>query len=410
MYSFQQAYSSATPPAVGEGSGICIPENATLTISAVDKYGQTVNSRGQYGGQNHLSFDVDVRYTNGSFAPSGYNFETGLVGPNYVFTKEKNSQAFGGNPQRTYRLTFKLKESNPSTTSSGRYTIYHNEATISGFSGVLDGTAGANRQTGRIDINLSMSGIDYYDVSKFEIYSGFSPSFSIVTGTGAGANMLKSISIFEQKNDYTLTINEGEQPIDGNYYYYKVLPYDNFGSGFASTSPISGIMYNGEILPQAINNLTGKAIVILQNGAYCIQTLHTGTVTGSGYQILDVVANISGNIRTGNFYNENLDPSVYQNDTYPFRTIKYTAQLTDASGFCSSREILITDNTLSRISGHSGLYVSEYGSSDTGNLTRILVSGEGTGIANYSRGTGYIYLMAQLQNPNGQYKLWRTIL
>lgn len=409
MYSFNQSYTKTTPPAVGEGSGICIPENATLTIAALDKYNQFVNTRSQYGGQNNLSFDVDVRYTNGSFAPSGYNFETGLIGPTYVFTKEKNIQAFSGDPQRAYRLTFKLKESNPSTTSSGRYTIYHNEATLSGFSGVLDGTAGPNRQTGRIDINLSMSGVNYYDVSKFEIYSGASPSFSVVTGTGAGANMLKSISVFEQKTNYTLTINEGEQPV-GDYYYYKVLPYDNFGSGFVSTSPISGTMYNGEVTPQAVNNLTGRAIVILQDGAYCIHTLHTGAITGNGYQALDVVANISGNIRTGNFYNENLGSNVIQSDTYSFRTIKYTAQLTDASGYCSSREILITDNTLSNISGHSGLYVSEYGSSDTGNLTRILVSGDGTGVSDYSRGTGYIYLMAQLQNPNGQYKLWRTIL
>ena len=410
MYTFQQSFTRATPPAVGEGSGICIPENAILSLSVLDKYNKAVNSRQQYGGQNNLSFDIDVRYTNGSFAPSGSNFETGLVGPTYIFTKQKNIQAFDGNPQRSYSLTFKLREQSPSSVSSGIYSIYHNEAVISGFSGVLDGTSGANRQTGKIAINLSMSGIDYYDVSKFEIYSGFSPSFSVVTGTGAGANMLKSIAVFQQKQDYTLTINEGEQPIDGNYYHYKILPYDNFGSGFVSTSPISGIMYNGEIVPQSLNNLTGRAIVILQEGAYCIHTLHTGAITGFGYQILDVMANISGNIRTGNFYSENLSSNTVQNDTYPFRTIKYLAQLTDASGYCSSREIMITDNTLSNISGHSGLYVSEYGTSDTGNFTRILVSGEGTGVSDYSRGTGFIYLMAQLQNPDGQCKLWRTIL
>jgi len=48
MYTFQQIYNKATPPAVGEGSGICIPEDATLTISALDKYNQTVNTRSQY--------------------------------------------------------------------------------------------------------------------------------------------------------------------------------------------------------------------------------------------------------------------------------------------------------------------------------------------------------------------------
>lgn len=410
MYTFQQSFTKATPPAIGGGSGICIPENASLSISALDKYGQSVNTRPQYVGQNSLSFDIDVRYTNGTIAPSGLNFETGLIGPTYVFSKSKNIQAFSGNPQRAYRLTFKFKEQSPYSLSSGRYTIYHNEAVVSGFSGVLDGTSGPNQQTGRIDINLSMSGIDYYDVSKFEIYSGFSPSFSVVTGTGAGGNMLKSISVFQQKTDYTLTINEGEQPIDGNYYYYKILPYDNFGSGFVSTNPISGIMYNGDAVQTSLQNISGKSIVILQEGAYCIHTLHTGAITGNDYQIIDIVANISGNIRTGNFYSDNISSNTVQSDTYPFRTIKYLAQLTDSSGYCSSREIMITDNTLSNISGHSGLYVSEYGVSDTGNLTRILVSGEGTGVSDYSRGTGFIYLMAQLENPDGQYKLWRTIL
>ena len=410
MYTFQQIFTSATPPETGQGSGICIPEDASLSLSALDKYGQSVNSRQQYRGQNNLSFDVDVYYTNGTIAPSGTNFETGLVGPSYTFTKEKNWTAFSGEPQRSYMLSFKFKEQSPLTTSYARYKIYHNEAIVSGFSGVLDGTSGANRQTGRIDINLSMLDTDYYDVSKFEIYSGSSPGFAIVTGTGAGGNMLKSISIFQQKTDYTLTINEGEQPIDENYYYYRILPYDNFGSGVPSTSDISGIMYNGETVPPSMYNITGKAIVILQEGAYCIHTLHTGLISGSDYNIIDVVANISGNIRTGSFYNEGLNESIVQNETYPFRTIKYTAQLTDASGYCSSREIMITDNTLSNISGHSGLYVSEYGKSDTGNFTRILVSGEGTGVSDYSRGTGFIYLLAQLENPNGQYKLWRTLL
>ena len=408
MYTFNQGYTSGLPPAVGNGSGISLSKDAKINLSVIDKYGLPVTSRTQYGGANNLYFDVDVRYLNGALAPSGRNFETGVIGPSYTFSYEKNLAAFSGIPRREYSLVFKLRETSPPTTnSSGKFNIYHNIAEISGFS-VDDGT-GVSPLTGRIDLNVSLLNYQYYNVSKFEIYSGASSSFTPVTGTGAGANMLKSISIFEKKDTHTLSIYEGEQPSSG-FYFYKIIPYDSFGSGVATTTPASGTMLSLSQSPQLITNLTGQAVVLLNEGMYCIQTLHTGSITGSSYQILDTVANISGNIVTGNFYNGNLDSSVGQQETYPFRTIKYTAQITDASGVCSSREILITDNTLSNVSGVSGLHVAEYAVSDQDHGANILVSGQGTGSSDYTRGTGFIYLMAQLSRPNGSYKLLRTIL
>lgn len=410
MQTFQQSYSSAAPPAIGSGSGISLNKDPKFTISAVDKYGQNVLTAQQYGGVNSLYYNIDLRTEGGLMGINGQNIATGIIGPTWTLTKENNSYAFGGNPRRNYQVVFKLIESSPSTSSSGVYKVYHNAAEISGFSGVVDGTSGSSRLTGRIDINLSLSGDQYYSIKKFEIYSGASSSFTPVTGTGAGANMLKSVSVFEQKTNYTLSISEGEQPADNSYYFYKVLPYDSFGSGIMSTGIISGLMYSQEQEPVFINNLTGKNIVLLNEGIYCVQTLHTGQITGSSYEILDVVANVSGNIVSGNYYNSNLDSSAGQRETYPFRTIKYSAQITDASGVCSSREILITDNTLSNISGVSGLHVAEYAVSDQDHGANILVSGQGTGSLDYTRGTGFIYLMAQLSRPTGSYKLLRTIL
>lgn len=405
MYTFDQNYDLASPPAIGRGSGVSISKDPKFTFAVIDKYNRTVSSKNQYGGVNSLYFDVDITYPNGSIAPNGRNFETNILGPTYFFTKEKNSTAFNGSPKREYSLVFKLKETNPASQSSGVYTIYHNPATISGVSNVL----GSGTYTGKIDISLNMSGHNWYNLTKFEIYSGTNAGFVPVTGTGAGSNILKSISIFEQKQSHILTINEGEQPV-GSYYYYKILPYDSFGSGVFYTSPTSGLMVGTNAEPQIINNLTGRAVVLLDNGVYCLQTLHTGQITGTSYNILDVVANISGNIVTGDFYNSNLDSSVGQRETYPFRTIKYMAQITDSSGVCSSREILITDNTLSNVSGVSGLHVAEYAVSDQDHGANILVSGQGTGSLDYTRGTGYIYLMAQLSRPSGSYKLLRTIL
>lgn len=410
MQTFQQSYTSATPPAIGTGSGIALQKDPKFTLTAVDKYGQNVTTSSQYGGVNSLKYNIDIRSEGGLMSISGQNIATGIIGPTWTFTQENNAYSFGGTARRNYQVVFKLIETSPSTSSSGVYKVYHNPAQISGFSGVVDGTSGANRITGRIDINLSLLSDQYYTTKKFEIYSGASSLFTPVTGTGAGANMLKSISVFEQKTDYTLSINEGEQPADNSYYYYKVLPYDSFGSGVMSTDTISGLMYSQDQAPVFINTITGKSVVLLNEGTYCIQTLHTGQITGSSYEILDVVANISGNIVSGNYYNSNLDSSAGQQETYPFRTIKYSAQITDSSGVCSSREIMITDNTLSRVSGVSGLYISEYASTDTGNFARFLVSGSGTGVSDYASGTGYIFLMAQVQYPTGSYKLHRTLL
>lgn len=413
MQTFQQSYTYATPPQLGTGQGIALERDAKITLSVIDKYGQSVVSRNQYGGQNSLYFDVDVRYLNGGLAPSGRNYETGVIGPTYIFGYDDNVVAFSGNPRRNFSLVFKLRETTPATTnSSGQFNVYYNAAEISGISSVRDGTevSGNPVLTGKVEINLNLTNHQYYKVNKFDIYSGSSSSFTPVTGTGAGANLLKSVSVFEQKASHTLTINEGEQPSDGSYYFYKILPYDSFGSGVMFTTPTSGLMYSLTNTPQIIDKLYGTSLIMLDAGAYCIQTLHTGAITGSSYQILDTVANISGNIVTGDYFNSNLDDSVGQQQTYPFRTIKYLAQITDASGVCSSREILITDNTSSRISGVSGIYVSEYAMTDTGNFARFLVSGSGTGASTYTSGTGFIYLMAQLQYPSGSYKLHRTLL
>ncbi len=411
MRTFQQKYTSATPPAIGNGSGIALNKDPKFTITAIDKYRQSVITPAQYGNINSLYYNIDLKTENGALmGVSGQNIATGVIGPTWTLTQEMNALAFGGVPRRNYQVVFKLFETSPASSSSGTFNVYHNAAEISGFTSVSDGTSGVGQLTGKININLSMTGDQYYTTKKFDIYSGNSPSFTPVTGTGAGNNLLKSISIFEQKTNYTLTINEGEQPADASYYYYKVLPYDSFGSGVMSTQSVSGLMYSIEQAPQFINNITGKSVVLLNQGTYCIQTLHTGQITGTSYQILDVVANISGNIVSGSYYNSNLDDSVGQQETYSFRTIKYTAQITDASGVCSSREILITDNTLSNISGVSGLHVAEYAVSDQDHGANILVSGQGTGSLDYTRGTGFIYLMAQLSRPTGSYKLLRTIL
>ncbi len=409
MYTSPQTFKYSTPPAVGTGAGYSLSRSPKFNLLAIDKYGLNVTSRDQYSNQNNLSYSVDVCYPDGTIAPNGLNFSTGIKDSNYVFSYDDNLLAFNGSRKRQYSLTFKLSEASPPTTSSAKFNIYHNEAQISGVSSVLDGTiiTGTSRnRTGTVDINLTLANSSYYSISKFQIYTGFSSSFAVVTGTGAGSNMLKEISIFDQKQNYTLTINDGEQPFDHNYYFYKILPYDDFGSGVLySSPPISGIIYSVVAPSFTVTNITGKNIVLVNDGKYAVETFHYGSITGTGYNIIDVLPNITGNMVLGGLYNADASGDFDQSQTYMFKTIKYMAQTIDASGNVSNREILITDNSTSLIgTSRTGLLHSEYAVSDSSQSAKFLVSGSG-----YANGTGTICLMSRLTYPSGSYKLLRTI-
>ena len=71
MYTFDQNYDSASPPAIGGGSGVSITKDPKFTFAVIDKYNRTVSSKSQYGGANNLYFDIDVTYTNRTIAPLG---------------------------------------------------------------------------------------------------------------------------------------------------------------------------------------------------------------------------------------------------------------------------------------------------------------------------------------------------
>jgi hypothetical protein len=405
-YSSPQTYTAATPPSVGNGVAFSLKKSPRFNFLIADKYNQDVTSKDGYSNQNDLSYSVDVFYGNSTTAaPSGIDFESGIKDPNYLFSYEKNSNAFAGNPQRRYTLVFKLRETSPSTVSSGQYFVNHNEAQLSGVSGVIDGTPITEElryRTGSIDINVVMTGQSYYNVSQFEIYTGSASSFNVVTGTGVGGNLMKRIPIFSQSQNYTLTIREGEQPADGRYYFYKILPYDDFGSGVLYSSPSSGLMYSIRTAAFSVENITGKNIILINEGAYAATTYHSGQITGTGYNLLDTVLNISGNIVAEGWYNASASGDFTQAQTYPFKTIKYLAQVTDGVGNVSSREILITDNT----TGPTGsLDYSEYAVSDSSRSAQFLVSG-----VNYVSGTGIVCLLGKVGNPNGNYKLLRTII
>lgn len=179
----------------------------------------------------NVSVGFDVYTTGDVIAPSGANFRTGLVTTNYLFTKEQNSGAFGGTAQRYYKLKFNLQEE--SLTNYLDYTIYHIPAEITGayVSGYSQGQTGAVTITVQTPKNGS-----FFTVRQFDLYTGLTSGFSPNTG-----NLMKNFPIYSNRISYDLNILKDEQP-KGQSVYYKILPHDDFSTGYFFTGALSGTL------------------------------------------------------------------------------------------------------------------------------------------------------------------------
>lgn len=178
-----------------------------------------------------VSIGFDVLTTGDAFAPSGENFKDGVVSTNYLYTYDQNSGAFGGIPQRYYKLNFKLREE--AKINHNLFTIYHLPAEISDVrvSGYNEG------QTGGVTLSIDTpsNGTNFL-TRQFDIYTGSSTGFSPSTG-----NLLKSFPIYRTSTQYSLQINQDEQT-KAVPCYYKILPHDDFATGFFWTGIASGVM------------------------------------------------------------------------------------------------------------------------------------------------------------------------
>lgn len=175
-----------------------------------------------------VSIGFDVLTTGDSFAPSGENFRSGIVSTNYLYTYEQNSGAFGS-PQRYYKLKFKLQED--AKVNYNIFTIYHLPAEISNIrvSGYSEG------QTGGVTLSVDTpnNGANFL-VRRFDVHSGDSSGFYPTSG-----NLIKSFPIYQTRSSYDLQIQKDEQ-IKGATCFYKVLPYDDFATGYFWTGTVSG--------------------------------------------------------------------------------------------------------------------------------------------------------------------------
>jgi len=214
------------------GYSVALKKDVPFDFQFRDKFDNVIsNDFDLINSYTNVKVGFDVYTTGDVLAPSGANFRTGLVTTNYIFTRDQNSGAFGGVPQRYYKLKFSLQEE--SLTNYLDYTIYHMPAEITGasVSGYSEGQTGAVT----ITVNTPKNG-SFFTVRQFDLYTGSSTGFSPNTG-----NLMKNFPIFGNRTSYELNILKNEQP-KGQPLYYKILPYDDFSTGYFYTGAISGTL------------------------------------------------------------------------------------------------------------------------------------------------------------------------
>jgi hypothetical protein len=228
--------SSFEPSDFADGTGIgfsvALRRDVPFDFQFEDRFGNAItNDFDLVNSFVDASISFDVLTTGDSFAPSGENFRNGVVSTNYLYTYEQNSGAFNGDPQRYYKLNFKLQED--AKINYNLFTIYHLPAEITDVrvSGYNEG------QTGGVTLSIDTpsNGTNFL-TRQFDVYTGSSAEFYPFTG-----NLLKSFPVFKTSQSYDLQIVSNEQD-KGVFCYYKVLPHDDFATGFFWTGVASGVM------------------------------------------------------------------------------------------------------------------------------------------------------------------------
>lgn len=215
----------------GIGYSVALKKDVPFDFQFEDRFGNPItNDFDLVNSFVDVSIGFDVLTTGDVFAPSGENFKSGVVSTNYLYTYEQNSGAFG-TPQRYYKLNFKLQEG--AQTNYNSFTIYHLPAEISSVrvSGYAEGQTGAVT----LSVDTPSNGTNFL-VRQFNVYTGASSGFAPWTG-----NLLKTFPIYRTLPSYSLQINQTEQ-IKGTTCFYKVLPYDDFSSGYFWTGDASGLL------------------------------------------------------------------------------------------------------------------------------------------------------------------------
>ena len=92
-------------------------------------------------------------------------------------------------------------------------------------------------QTGGITLTLDTpKNGSFFKVRQFDVYTGATSGFN-----PSSSNLFKNVPIYLNRVSYDLQILKDEQP-KGELLYYKILPYDDFATGYFWTGAISGTL------------------------------------------------------------------------------------------------------------------------------------------------------------------------
>jgi hypothetical protein len=247
-------------------------KDATLNFAIKNSYGDIIDEPSQIYDPNIDSFYYNVSlYETGAqvginnapylVAENFINNETNL---NFTFTQQQNSFYFSPDgAQRYYKLLLDIY--NRGLKSSALATIYHYPAIITDIS-VDDASTlipiGTENEsgylTGYVNLNITFTGGigKNYIVKNVDIYTG---AQSGTQNSLNGFSLLKSVGIFDNALEQTLTILPTEVPSNQTI-FYKIVPYDDFGQGIAFSDSVSGylsysepLLFWGEALPPVLD-------------------------------------------------------------------------------------------------------------------------------------------------------------
>lgn len=221
-----------------------------------------------------------------------------------------------------------------------------------------------DKLTGKINIDIELLNDPFYtNFDKFELYINQISGASLLN-----SSLIKTIPILTNTNKYSFSLDRSA--IQNNTdYWFTIAPYSSIGKGYDWTiGP-----YNLYTEKPNKSNLNTESITLF-NGD---DTTNIDFITGS------IINNQITNI-------DSIDKNFH-------KTHDYLCQFQDSSGcFCSSR-VLIVNNSSGLDLSRTGVSFSQYGISDN-SFVNLSVQEDST----------TIYLQAQIDNPTGLYKLYKT--
>jgi hypothetical protein len=218
--------------------------------------------------------------------------------------------------------------------------------------------------TGKINFDITFQNDPSYTRSeKIELYASQSSGVLNIQD-----NLIKTIPIFSNAKNYSFFLDRSQ--IESNKdYWFRLKSYSTISNGYDwVVGP-----YSIELPAEEKTVISANEFQLLKGDAKVSLDIVTGVITTNSETVIDSLIKGSG---------------------YSY---EYLSQFQDNSGIYCSSKLMIVDNTSGLDLLRTGLSFSEYAISDN-SFVNYSISEDSTNI----------YLKAQLDTPDGIYKLYKT--